>query len=72
MRNDAELYWVIKNGIKMTGMGAFGPTHSEDELLGMVVFVKRLPKLKPEEYAAMIKSVGLQEEREDDHHHSHK
>ncbi len=72
MRNEAELYWVINNGIKMTGMPAFGPTHSEDELWGIVVFVKRLPKLKPEEYAAMIKSVGLQEERGDDHHHSHK
>ena len=50
MRNDAELYWVIKNGIKMTGMPAFGPTHSEDELWGIVTFLRRLPKLKPEEY----------------------
>ena len=26
--SDAKVYWVIKNGIKMTGMPAFGPTHS--------------------------------------------
>ncbi len=70
--SDAELYWVITNGIKMTGMPAFGSTHSKDELCAMVVFVKRLPNLKPEEYAAMVKSAGLQEEEEDDHHHGHK
>jgi mono/diheme cytochrome c family protein len=70
--SDAELYWIIENGIKMTGMPAFGPTHSKDELWGMVVFVKGLPNLKPEEYAAMVKTAGLQEEKEDDHHHGHK
>ncbi len=32
----------------MTGMPTFGSTHSKDELWGMVVFVKRLPNLKPE------------------------
>lgn len=69
-RNNAELYWVIKNGIKMTGMPAFGPTHSEEELWGIVVFLKRLPNLKPEEYKAMVKAAGLDKEKED--HHSHK
>lgn len=71
MRNEAELYWVIKNGIKMTGMAAFGPTHSEDELWGIVAFLKRLPNLRPEEYRAMIKAAGLDKEPED-HHHGHK
>lgn len=65
---DAELYWIIKNGIKMTGMPAFGSTHSEDELCGTVVFVKRLPTLKSEEYATMVRAAGLHKEREDDHH----
>jgi len=69
-QNDAELYWVIKNGIKMTGMPAFGPTHSEDELLGIVAFLKKLPNLKPEEYRAMVKASGLEKEKED--HHSQK
>lgn len=27
----AELFWVTQNGIKMTGMPAFGPTHSEED-----------------------------------------
>ena len=69
MRNDAELYWVIKNGIKMTGMPAFGPTHSEDELWGIVTFLRRLPKLKPEEYNAMVKASGLSDSMD---HHEHR
>lgn len=61
MRNEAELYWVIKNGIKMTGMPAFGPTHSQDQLWGIVTFLGRLPKLKPEEYNTMVKAFGLRD-----------
>jgi hypothetical protein len=69
--NSAELYWVIKNGIKMTGMPAFGPTHNDEELWGIVAFLKRLSNLRPEEYKAMIKAAGLDKEP-GDHHHSHK
>jgi mono/diheme cytochrome c family protein len=68
-RNNPQLYWVIKNGIKMTGMPAFGQTHSEDELLGIVVFVKGLPTLKPEEYNAMVKASGLSDPLP---HHDHR
>jgi mono/diheme cytochrome c family protein len=55
----SELYWVVKNGIKMTGMPAFGVTHTEEELWAMVAFAKCLPDLKPEEYEAMVKAAHL-------------
>src|SRR6266508_2169864 len=29
---DGELFWVVSNGIRMTGMPAFSPTHKEDEI----------------------------------------
>ena len=48
----ADLYWIIKNGIKMTGMPAFGPTHDEHELWAMVAFVQKLPGMTPEQYKA--------------------
>jgi mono/diheme cytochrome c family protein len=70
-RKDAELYWVVKNGIKMTGMPAFGLTHSEDELWGIVTFLRRLPKLQAEEYKTMVKAAGLRE-NEEDVRHGHK
>jgi mono/diheme cytochrome c family protein len=53
-RSDAALYWIVKNGIRMTGMPAFGKTHAEEELWAIVSFVRRLPRMKPEEYRALI------------------
>jgi mono/diheme cytochrome c family protein len=67
-RSDAELYWIVKNGIKMTGMPAFGPTHDEDEILGLVAFLRSLPNLKPEEYGALMKENTLEGKGEG---HSH-
>jgi mono/diheme cytochrome c family protein len=48
--DDAELYWIMKNGIKMTGMPAFGPTHNQEELWAMVAFTRRLPEMSQSEY----------------------
>ena len=67
--SDAELYLIIENGIKMTGMPAFGPTHSKDELWGIVAFVRHLPNLSPEDYRAMVKRTGFKEDAGEDHHH---
>jgi mono/diheme cytochrome c family protein len=53
-RSDAALYWIVKNGIRMTGMPAFGKTHGDDELWAVVSFVRQLPRIKPEEYRALI------------------
>lgn len=49
----AELYWIIKNGIKFTAMPAWGPTHDEKALWAMTAFVAKLPRLSPEEWKAM-------------------
>jgi mono/diheme cytochrome c family protein len=48
-----ELFWVTKNGIKMTGMPSFGVTHSDEEIWAVVAFLRRMGKLSPEEYQAM-------------------
>ena len=55
----------------MTGMPAFGPTHSKDELWGIVTFVRRLPNLDPKEYQAMVEAAGVRE-KEEDNRHGHK
>lgn len=57
---DAELYWIIRNGIKMTGMPAFGATHGEEALWAIVAFLRRLPEMGPQEYSAMVEAAGLQ------------
>jgi hypothetical protein len=45
-REPRELFWVIKNGINMTGMPSFGAIEVPDkELWSIVAFVKKLPKV---------------------------
>lgn len=52
----AEEFWVVKHGIKMTGMPAWGVTHDDDILWDIVAFLRKLPDLKAEEYQALIKT----------------
>jgi mono/diheme cytochrome c family protein len=52
-RQPKELFWVIKNGIKMTGMPSFATAGvPDDEIWKIVVFLKKWPSIKPEEYKA--------------------
>ena len=45
-----ELYWILKHGIKLAGMPAFGATHTDYELWGIVSFVQQLPNISPAEF----------------------
>jgi len=54
--SDAELFWVIKNGIRMTGMPAWGVTHGDKEIWDVVAFVKALPTMTAEQYKALDRS----------------
>lgn len=49
----AEIYWVTQNGLKMTGMPAWGMRYSDADLWAIVAFVKHLPRLTAGDYAAM-------------------
>jgi mono/diheme cytochrome c family protein len=48
-----ELFWVVKHGIRMTGMPAWGYRLSDQEIWGVVAFMQRMPQLSPAEYAAL-------------------
>jgi mono/diheme cytochrome c family protein len=52
----AEQFWVVKHGIKMTGMPAWGSTHDDDLLWNIVAFVQKLPTLSPQQYQTIVKS----------------
>jgi len=60
--DDGELYWIVKNGLKMTGMPSFGKTHTEDQLWGIVAFVRRLPTLDPQAYKQMVETISQEKE----------
>lgn len=48
-----ELFWIVKHGIKMSGMPSFGETHDDAALWNIVAFVNALPAMPPERYAAL-------------------
>jgi Cytochrome C oxidase, cbb3-type, subunit III len=43
-------FWIIKHGIKASGMPAWGPTHDDERIWAMVAFLQKLPELSPEQY----------------------
>ncbi len=53
--SDGELFSIIQNGIRFTGMPAFGDQHNEEAAWKLVLFIRHLPKQTPEEIAEMEK-----------------
>jgi mono/diheme cytochrome c family protein len=62
-----ELFWVTKNGVKMTGMPAWGPTHSDARIWAIVAFLEKLPHMTAEQYQEMDRKAGAQEDDEHPH-----
>jgi len=54
----AELFWIIKNGIRMTGMASYGKVRDDGEIWSLVAFVQRMQKMTPDEYKEMEQSVS--------------
>ena len=46
----AEIFWIVKEGIKMTGMPAWRYRMADDDVWAVVSFMRQLPKLSPDEY----------------------
>jgi mono/diheme cytochrome c family protein len=52
-RTPAQLFWVVKNGINMTGMPGFALVSVEDkELWSIVAFVRKLPSVSEADFKA--------------------
>src|ERR1700688_35307 len=51
---DGEIFWIIENGVRFTGMPAFGGSHgSQDDSWTLVLFIRHLPQLTMEERVEM-------------------
>ena len=57
-RSPAETFWIIKHGIKMTAMPAWGVTHDDKAIWSLVAFLRRLPRLTMTEYRALTGAAG--------------
>lgn len=49
-------FWIVKHGIKMTAMPAWGTTHDDAGIWSIVAFLGELPQLSPEEYQALTRA----------------
>jgi mono/diheme cytochrome c family protein len=65
----AEQFWVIKHGIKLTAMPAWGATHSDEAVWGLVAFVQKLPTLSPEQYRQATGATQAEADSHMQHHH---
>ncbi len=61
---NAEIYWIVKHGIKMTGMPAFGPTHDQEQLWGLTALAKEMSRMTAEKYRRQIEEAGHGHEHE--------
>jgi cytochrome c553 len=47
---DAQLFRIVKHGIRFTGMPAWPAQERDDEVWAMVAFLRELPAMQPEDY----------------------
>jgi mono/diheme cytochrome c family protein len=52
----AEQFWIIKHGVKLTAMPAWGKTHDDELIWDMVAFIRQLPRMSPWQYRAAVAS----------------
>lgn len=50
--SDQELFWIIQNGIRLTGMPAFGQVESPDHIWDLVNYVRTLPRTSQNQRAS--------------------
>jgi cytochrome c553 len=50
---EQELFWIVKNGLKYTGMPAWPSQQRDDEVWAVVAFLRRLPALDRDAYRAL-------------------
>jgi mono/diheme cytochrome c family protein len=73
---DAEIFYIIQNGVRLTGMPAWGESHDADDTWKLVLFIRHLPQLTPEEQKDMERFNPKSAEEpageqggEENHHH---
>ncbi|MFZ5656215.1 MAG: c-type cytochrome [Pseudomonadota bacterium] len=52
----AEAFWVIKHGIKASGMPAWGGSMADEYVWNLAAFVRQLPRLNASQYQALVAS----------------
>lgn len=68
-----DAFWIIKHGIKMSAMPAWGGSHDDPTIWSMVAFLQKLPGMTPAQYKDMVAKAPPDEDMDmdDEGGHSH-
>ena len=58
LHDPASTFWIIKNGLKMTGMPAWGDFHTDQQIWELVAFVGQLKGMDKEKYKDLVGEGG--------------
>ena len=60
---DKQIFWILKHGVKYTGMPGWAAKDRDDEVRRMVAFVRLLPEMSPATYRALTEVPGSTDAR---------
>ncbi|WP_162917519.1 c-type cytochrome [Dongia deserti] len=60
----AQLFWIVKHGLKYTGMPAWPGAQRDDEVWAVVAFLRRLPDMDRAEYRRLVRAEPRTESEE--------
>ena len=68
--SDGELFSIIRNGVRLTGMPGWGGEHTEEDDWKLVLFIRHLPHMTKEEAESMkalnpVSPMEMREEKEE-------
>jgi mono/diheme cytochrome c family protein len=52
-KSDGDLYYTIDNGVRLSGMPAFSEEHTAAQTWRLILFIRHLPQITPEELNEM-------------------
>ncbi|PZO76864.1 MAG: cytochrome C [Sphingomonas taxi] len=56
---DKQIFWILKHGVKYTGMPGWAAKDCDDEVRRMVAFVRLLPEMSPATYRSLTEVPGI-------------
>lgn len=66
-----KAFWIIKHGLKMTAMPAWGKSHSDEAMWKVAAFVQHLPDMTEEQYSSLVQEYGSGHHHEIGGNHDH-
>ena len=55
LQESRRAFWIIKHGIKMSAMPAWGKILEDDAIWDVVAFVRKMPSMTPEDYQQLAR-----------------